>query len=358
MNQAQIDLIRDDCVEILTDAEQFFALRGETIYISGVSGFMGTWLLELIAYLNDAFGFGTRVIGVARNTARLEEKAPHLASRKDIVLEDKDVRNIFEIPSEVSWIIHTAATPDHRLHTSDPLSVITTIIDGTNRLLDAATRLPNLRKFLNISSGQIYGSQPLGMDRVPETYVSGPNCGSVRSVYSEAKRAAETLCQVYKSQFDVPVLSARPFAFIGPYQYLGRPWAINNFIHRALSGDALRIYGDENTVRSYMYPSDMVNWLFKMLIDGDPGTSFNLGSPYGYTLRHVAEHVASHFPQAPSVSVRANPLPHRELVRSKFVPDVDFAREALGLSLTVDFDTAIKRSVQWFQLGRAGSGKD
>ncbi len=66
----------------------------------------------------------------------------------------------------------------------------------------------------------------------------------------------------------LPVVTARPFAFIGPYQGLDKPWAVNNFLRDALLGVPIRILGDADTVRSYMYPSDMAFWLLAILAEG------------------------------------------------------------------------------------------
>ena len=73
-----------------------------------------------------------------------------------------------DILSEVNWIIHAAGTPDNRIHASEPLRTINTIINGTDTILSACTRLPNLQKFLNISSGLVYGMQPWEMNKISE----------------------------------------------------------------------------------------------------------------------------------------------------------------------------------------------
>lgn len=347
MNTRQIASIQQDCATVASDPNSLAAIRNECLFITGGTGFIGSWLVELVTHLNDAFDFGAQVIVMARDTDRMKSVSPHLTNRSDVQLVNGDVRSAFEIPSEVTWVIHAAATPDNRIHASNPLEVMNTIVDGTNQALFASSRLSGLRKFLNVGSGLIYGAQPLDLERIPESHIGGPNCATARTAYAESKRVAETFCHVYKGQFRIPVTAVRPFSFIGPYQQLDRPWAINNFIHRALHGGPLRITGDEETVRSYMYPSDMAYWLLRIMIDGKSGVTFNLGSPHGNTLRKVAETVASAFPKTPSISTVP---PHPNTMRSRFVPDVSRAREQLGLDLTVQFEEAITRTVHWFQL--------
>ena len=362
MISKQIEMIREDCARVLTDPTPLEALKNKSVFISGGTGFIGSWLTEFIAYLNDNFGFGSHVILMSWDAYRMEESAPHLACRSDVTLIDSDVRSDFQIPAQCSWIVHLAGTPDNRVHISNPLGVMDTIINGTRQVLHAASRLSNLKNFLNVSSSLVYGSQPWEMERLSEGYLGSVDCAAASYSYAEAKRVAETYCHVYRTQFRFPVVNVRPFAFVGPYQFafsgphhlMERPWAINNFIHRAFEGGPIRITCDEETVRSYMYPSDMAFWLLRILTAGRSGMTFNLGSPWGFTLRQVAETVASCFEDPPLIDA---PPPQRNLMRSKSVPDTSRAKEYLGLDLTVGLENAIKRTVEWIQCGNLAEKK-
>jgi dTDP-glucose 4,6-dehydratase len=261
-------------------------------------------------------------------------------------LVEKDVRGFFEIPSETQWVIHAAASSDSRVHYSDPLSVIDTIVHGTSHVLAESSRLNNLKGLLHLSSALVYGSQPLDLPTIDENQFGPLNCGTPRAAYPEAKRQSESLCHAYRSQYRIPVVTARPFAFIGPYQDLDQPYAINNFMSEGLRGEALRILGDENTVRSYLYPSDMAWWVLNMLVRGESGESFNLGSSDGRSIRQIAEEVAQYFnKKSPIVggnSAGGSP-------RTRWVPDLKKGSSQLGLKVTVGFEEAIQRTVQWFQ---------
>lgn len=346
MRQDLIDIIKDDCEQVTTGVSAALsALKGECILITGGTGFIGTWLTELVAFLNDTHNFNTKLILLSGRAYNFSAKAPHLAMRKDVVIIERDIRSLLDIPSDVNWIIHAAANPDNRLHASDPLKTMDVIVKGTESVLMAATRLPNLQKFLNISSGLVYGSQPLELETIPENFRGTLDFTSIGSAYGEAKRMGETLCAVYRNQHRLPIVNARPFAFIGPYQLLDRPWAINNFIRDSLLGGPIRILGDGETVRSYMYPSDMAFWLLSILVQGTVGLSYNVGSPYGVTLRQLAEKIADHFPLRPKIISRV--AEEGITNHSKFVPDITLAQKTLGLSVKVDIETAIKRTISW-----------
>lgn len=344
-----MNIIWEDYEQVMAEEISVLkALQGQSLLITGGTGFIGIWLTELLAFLNDRHHLDIRILLLSSQAHSFSATAPHLALRSDITLIERDVRRVMELPDEVGWIIHAAGTPDNRQHASDPLKVMQVITNGTASVLEAATRLPDLKKFLNISSGLVYSSQSLDVTGISEDSFNGLDCDSLSAAYPEAKRYAETMCSVYRNQHHLPVVNARPFAFIGPYQLLDRPWAVNNFIRDALQGGPIRIQGDGKTVRSYMYASDMARWLLRILTQGTVGLSYNVGSSNGVTLEHLAEMIASNFLKPPQVLLGVSS--EQQLRHSRFVPDVSLAKNALGLKETVNLETAIRRTILWHQM--------
>ncbi len=346
MNPTAISKIKNDVEEVLKDDNNLLSpLKGGKILITGGTGFVGSWLVETLAFLNDQYGYQIKMQLLARHASQFKAGAPHLAGRGDVFLIDKDVRNILEIDEDVTHVIHAAANPDNRLHSSDPLRVMDVVSKGTESVLAAASRISGLKKLLNISSGLVYGPQPLALEAMPESYSGGPDCSSIMSVYAEAKRFSETLCAAHRNQFKMPVVTARPFAFIGPYQLLDKPWAVNNFINDALRGGPINILGDEKTVRSYMYPSDLAFWLLRILAAGESGRIYNVGSPCGVTLKELADKIAANFTPQPEIVLASKD--HKQQHRSRFVPDVKASQSELGLKIKVGIDEAIKKTLLW-----------
>jgi len=341
--------LRSDCEAAATDVAQLGQLRGQHILVTGGTGFMGSWLAEMVSWLNDTHGFGIDLLLLSPSASTFAERAPNLATRSDVTLIEQDARDITELPEGVAYVIHAAGTPDNRVHVTDPLRTMSTIARGTSAVMHAAAASAGLRKVLNVSSGLVYGAQPLDMLRIPESHAGGPRPDSISSIYAEAKRYAEAEAAAWRSQSKVPVVTARPFAFIGPYQGLDKPWAVNNFLRDALLGVPIRILGDAETVRSYMYPSDMAFWLLAILAEGTPGTAYNVGSPDDITLGALAGRIAESFDKPPAVVRR----PLGELRTTRFVPDVTRAQSALGLRVTVGLDHAIQRTLEWHRVAGA-----
>lgn len=341
-------LVRDDCARVLHgQTKRLDGLQGCVLLITGGTGFMGTWLTEMVAYLNDCHQFGIRLRLLSDCAMLFHERAPHLAGRRDVELIERDILNLVELPEDVDWIIHAAGDPDNRNHAIDPLRTLRVIVHGTDALLQSAARLGKLQKILHVSSGLVYGAQPMDLPGIPEGFVGSLDCTVPGQVYAEGKRTAETICAAYRTQARLPIVTVRPFAFLGPYQLLDRPWAANSFIRDSLRGGPIRIQGDGESVRSYMYPADMAFWILNMLARATPGSVYNLGNPVGITLLDLARKITNGFPKPVQIVPRMMGLNAPRATR--LVPDVTFAQETLGLTIQTDIDLAIRLALQWYQ---------
>lgn len=346
MSRSRTDQLFEDCAAALpAPREHLAALKGTCLLVTGGTGFVGTWVAQAVAFLNEEFGFGIQAHLMATRPESLAQTAPHLATRSDLRLWAQDIRSVVEIPADVQFVIHAAGTPDNRFHASNPVRTVETFCMGTHALLSAAARIADLRNVLHVSSGMVYGSQAPDMPPLGERMFGALDPSMPSAVYAEAKRAGESLCAAFRTQFGVPLTIARPFTFLGPFQLLDRPWAVNNFIRDALRGGAIRVQGDGETKRSFMYGADMAHWLLRILVAGRPGTAYNVGSPQAVTLKELAWKVAGMVPGRPDVQFNA--LPQFRAPRTAWVPDVGLAQRELGLSLACDLDHALRRTIDW-----------
>jgi len=346
MNPSSSSLVREDCRQALDGRSDLLRpLQGSSILITGGTGFIGTWLAEMLACLNDDFGFKCRVTLAARGVDRFTSLRPHLSSRRDFRLVRVDVRYLSEVPQDTNWLVHAAATPDTRVHASRPIETMTTIVEGTANLIRALDPITDFRRFLYLSSGYVYGGQPWELQAIPESFEGSFSFGFSHNAYSEAKRCAETLCAAARSEKRLPVVMARPFAFLGPYQSLDTPWAANNFLLDALSGRPIRILGDGETVRSYMYASDLAYWLLRILTSNESVQSWNVGSPQPVTLRDLAALISRSV--NPGVEIHLHAAAHSNVPRTRFVPDTSLAKKQLGLDLRVSLEDAVKKTIAW-----------
>jgi len=340
-----VGLVRSDAEAVLASrTEALEPLRNSQLFISGGTGFLGAWLLELITVLNERHGFGLRVTIYSRKARAFATRYPHLSHASWARFADGDIRYLAELPRETQYIIHAAALTDRRLFASHPTAVAEINSLGTLRLLQAANLLEDVRKIAVLSSGLVYGSQPCDLPCVDEEFMGRLRCDDVNAVYAESKRFAEVLAHAALSQSKLPIVVLRPFAFVGPYQSLQLPWAVTDFLRDGLSGSPIRIMGTGDTVRSLMYASDYAYWTLAALARGVPRATYNVGSPHPIDLLSLARMVTQHFSLPPEVLTRVGQTGHET---TRLVPCVEKARRELGVEVTVGLAEAIQKTITW-----------
>ncbi len=336
---------RQDCLQVLNGREkELGALRNSELVVIGGTGFVGTWIAEMIGALNDEYHFGIKLSLMSRSTDQFSTRLPHLASRTDIQLIKSDVRQLGQFPMAADWVIHAAANPDVRTHATNPLDTASVIVDGTMSVVRTAERLGRLRKLLYLSSGLVSGAQPESSHGLPENAQGAP-APDASFMYPNAKRFAETICSAARAQSRIPVLVARPFSFIGPYQSLDTPWAQTTFLADALRGNSIRVLGDGQVIRSYLYGSDAAYWFLKIIVSGESGDVVNVGSPKGITLQDLAKTVAKNFETSPEILFNTSP---RSAGRAaQLLPDTTHAKNQYGLDVFTPLEDAIRLTAQW-----------
>lgn len=317
-------------------------LRGRNIFITGGTGFFGIWLLESFARANDVLALGSTAHVLTRNPEAFIRKCPHLGERSDIVLHRGEIRN-FESPAGTfPFMIHAAADTSARSSSDSALDAFHTLIDGTRRVLDFAATA-KVKKFLYVSSGAVYGTQPADLPNIPESHPGAPDPFLEASFYGEAKRASEWLCAAHARTHGYEMNSARCFAFVGPHLPLDGPYAVGNFIRDTLAGNAPRVTGGGNAQRSYLYAADLAGWLWRILFAGHGGRAYNVGSDQPLAIRDLAAMVAA----AGDIDM---PLPADSAApATRYVPDTTRARTELGLHAWTPLPEAIRKTIAWLR---------
>ncbi|MFC1957665.1 NAD-dependent epimerase/dehydratase family protein [Chloroflexota bacterium] len=318
-------------------------LRGQRIFITGGTGFLGCWVLESFAWANDRLGLGTTAVVLTRHPDAFLKKAPHLATHPAIQLYTGDVRSFEFPPGPFSHVMHLATDEGHRLTVKDPLLMLDTILHGAWHTLDF-TRYCGAKKFLCGSSGAVYGRQPPEMTHIPEDYLAATDIRDTAAVYVEGKRLAELLCLRYHEQYGIEGKVFRGFSFVGPYLPLDIHYAIGNFIGDALRGRPIQVKGDGTPYRSYLYAADAVIWLWTMLCRGESGRIYNMGSESALTIAEVAARVAEATEPPGVVRIAGHPTPGQPPER--YVPSTQRARTELGLQQYIDLPEAIRRTIR------------
>ena len=332
----------EDLTAILTATAPLWPeLAHQRLFLTGGTGFFGTWLTESFLHINDALQLNARITVLTRNPEAFRRKAPHLARDPALTLLQGDVRD-FPFPAEEhTHLIHAATEASASQLAQHPHQMLSTILAGTERTLTFAAHT-GTRKLLLTSSGAVYGTQTMPL--MPETHTGAPDPLLPGSVYGEGKRASELMCSLAASP-SLEIKIARCYAFLGPHLPLDTHFAAGNFLADALAGRPIAIASDGLAVRSYLYASDLTTWLWTMLFRAPSMRAFNVGSEDSITIRDLAQTTAVTVNPETTVTVAGTPDPTRQPHR--YVPSTQRAQAELNLRQTVTLEQALSKTAAW-----------
>jgi nucleoside-diphosphate-sugar epimerase len=340
----------DDLDAILQHTAPFWEeARGQRIFITGGTGFFGCWLVESFCHINQGLDLNASVVVLTRDPTAFAAKCPHLASNSFVTLYEGDVRTFTFPKGEFNYVVHAATETGAGTVAESPLNTFSTIVGGTERVLQFASAC-GARKLLLTSSGAVYGKQPPGITHVAENFIGSPNPLDPTDVYGEGKRAAELLCALYQARGCTECKVARCWAFCGPYLPLNQHFAIGNFIGDVLAGRPILIQSDGTPRRSYLYAADLAVWLWTILFRAPALVPFNVGSEHDVSMIELAQTVAAALSPHTEIRVARQGVPGTP--PGRYVPCVGRARELLGLRETIGLEECIRRTARWYE-GRA-----
>lgn len=316
-------------------------LRGASIFLTGGTGYYGTWLLKSLVRAEERFCLGVEVLLLSRDPERFLDRHAFLQDRPFLRFLRGDIRTFPFPEGQFTHVIHAATEASEKLNKENPLLMIDTIVEGTRRTLDFSVQA-GVKHFLHTSSGAVYGDLPANLGPVPEDYKGGPDISHPKWAYGEGKRLAELLCCIYGERHGISVKNARCFATIGPGLPLDTHFAIGNFIADAMAGREIVIKGDGTPIRSYIDVRDVANWLWNILIFGKAGHAYNVGSEEGHSVAEIAEIVRNTLRAGLGIKVLGQALPQQ--LASVYVPSTAKAREELGLTQSIELEESIRRT--------------
>jgi len=315
-------------------------LRGQSVFLTGGTGFVGTWLLESLLWATDKLNLRVTVVVLTRHPERFSERSPHLAGHPATRLLRGSMVG-FDAPAGAFPIIIHAATEHYFEPDAErPLAAFYADVEGTRAVLEFARR-HSVRRLLCTSSGAVYGRQPSEMTHISEEYAGAPSTIDTGSAYGQAKRVSEFMSVMYSRVYGFDAIIARLFAFVGPLLPLDANYAVGNFIRDVLRGGPVRIAGDGTPYRSYLYAADLAVWLWTILLRGEPARPYNVGSTEALTIAQLAQAVAGDR----AIEIARGPV--RGAPALRYVPSTKRAQVELGLQQWVPLSEGIERTMEW-----------
>lgn len=277
MNIYDNDIYKSDVFYATEYDLPWSALKDKSIMITGATGLVGSFLIDVLIDRNERFGLNASIIAVARDQRKFEDRFSNYKGYDKLRFFRHDVSEPFDenTISDVDYILHLASNTHPRLYSQDPIGTITTNVLGTKHLLDfAATH--NTKRFLLASSNEIYGENRGDVEFFDETYCGFIDCNTLRAGYPESKRCSEAMCQAYKRQKGIDVVIARLTRCYGATLLKSDSKALSQFIGKAIAGEDIVLKSSGNQFFSYIHVVDAVTGILSILLKGESGEAYNI----------------------------------------------------------------------------------
>jgi dTDP-glucose 4,6-dehydratase len=329
----------------------------KTLLVTGGAGFIGSAVIRHLIADTDHQVINVDCLTYAGN---LESLAAAAASPR-YRFEKVDIRNAAEVGRlfaqyQPDGLMHLAAESHVDRSIDGPAEFIQTNIVGTYTLLEAARHywngLDGERKagfrFHHISTDEVYGS--LGDTGL----FTESTCYEPNSPYSASKAASDHLVRAWHHTYKLPVVTTNCSNNYGPYHFPEK--LIPLMILNALDGKPLPVYGDGRQIRDWLYVEDHARALVRVLLEGRPGETYNIGGHNEQTnidvVLRLCELLEEMRPEKP-----AGVMNYRDLITYvadrpghdiRYAIDAGKIQHELGWVPAETFETGLRKTVRWY----------
>jgi nucleoside-diphosphate-sugar epimerase len=325
-------------------------LFGKTVLITGANGFVPKYMLETLLYLNETANAGIHVIALVRNHEKAMRRLGHLACRSDLTTVVQDVREPYRGPEKVDLLVHAASQASPKYFATDPVGTFEANVIGTRNMLEVA-RNAKSAGFLFFSSGEVYGERANLSVPATESSYGYLDPINLRSCYAEGKRAGETLCACWHDQFGIPAKIVRVSHTYGPGMDLNDGRVFADFVADIVGGRNIVMKSDGSTRRSFCYLADATVAYFTVLLRGNSGEAYNVGSDSECSILDLAEMLCGIFPERNLKVIRQERNQDDTYVASAIAGGhFDLSKiRSLGWEPTTSIEEGFKRTVRSYE---------
>ena len=310
--------------------------------VTGGAGFIGS---NFIRFLFTKYGDDVRVVnldkltyaGIRENLAEFEGKPNYRFLQGDIAKPD-DVAEAYKgvDGTGVDVVVNFAAETHVDRSLMEAGTFIETDVHGVLVLLEEARKhAPNLRRFVQISTDEVYGSIDSGSFRESDPL-------SPRNPYSASKAGGDRMAYAYGQTYKLPVIVTRASNNFGPFQYPEK--LIPLFVTNAIDNIPVPLYGDGKNVRDWLFVEDHCAAVDFLIEHGQNGETYNIGGGNECENREITFKILELLGKPDTLIKR---VADRQGHDRRYSIDMSKV-ESVGFRCATDFDDALRRTVQWY----------
>jgi len=310
--------------------------------VTGGAGFIGS---NFIRYIFTKYGDDAQVVnldkltyaGIRENLAEYEGRRNYRFLQGDIA-KPADVAEAYKgvDGSGIDVVVNFAAETHVDRSLMEAGTFIETDVHGVLVLLEEARKhAPKLRRFIQISTDEVYGSIEKGSFRESDPL-------NPRNPYSASKAGGDRMAYAYAQTYGLPVIVTRASNNFGPWQYPEK--LIPLFVTNAIDNLPLPLYGDGKNVRDWLFVDDHCAAIDFLIEHGDNSETYNIGGGNERENREITQKILQILRKPQSL---IKPVADRQGHDRRYSLDTT-KLEKVGFCCDTDFDEALERTVRWY----------
>ena len=310
--------------------------------VTGGAGFIGS---NFIRFLFKKYGSDAQVLnldkltyaGIRENLAEFEGEPNYKFLQGDIA-KPEDVAEAYRgvDGSGVDVVVNFAAETHVDRSLMEAGTFIETDVHGVLVLLEEARKhAPNLKRFVQISTDEVYGSIESGSFRENDPL-------KPRNPYSASKAGGDRMAYAYAETYGMPVVITRASNNFGPYQYPEK--LIPLFVTNAIDDKPLPLYGDGKNVRDWLWVEDHCAAVDFLIERGERGEVYNIGGGNERENRDITRQILEILGKPESL---IKPVADRQGHDRRYSLDAS-KLEKLGFAPKMNFEEGLRATVRWY----------
>jgi len=312
----------------------------KNILITGGGGFIGSNFIKYIHEKNpEYFIVNYDKIDYCSNPEYIDFNDNYILVRSD--LNNTQILMTTLKSYNIDTVIHFAAQSHVDNSFGNSIQFTIDNILGTHNLLECCRNYGNIKKFIHISTDEVYGEIDIEQEGCTEKSLLNPT-----NPYAATKAAAEFLVRSYYYSYKLPIIITRSNNVIGPNQYKEK--LIPCFITKLLKEEKCPIQGTGHTRRNFIYVDDVSRAIKIILEKGIINETYNIGSEYEYSVLDILEYIHK------ILKIKIPVDNFKEFVTDRLFNDfrykVDYSKlKSLGWNIETSFEESMIKTIEWFK---------
>jgi dTDP-glucose 4,6-dehydratase len=311
------------------------------LLITGGAGFIGSRFAELLLQQEIPNNYSTITVVDKLTYSGNLSNLDSVISHPQFYFHLADICNLSEMEAvirdrKIDFVVNFAAESHVDRSIESSYEFLNTNVMGTQNLLDLARKY-KLKRFLQISTDEVYGSIPAGSWEEDEPLK--PN-----SPYSASKAGGDLLVLAYGRTHGMNIGITRCCNNYGPRQYPEK--IIPLFISNLIAGKKVPIYGDGNQVREWIHVDDHCRGIAAVLESGQPGEIYNLAGTDEIKNIDLARQIVAYFGKTEDETFTF--VEDRKGHDFRYSLSGDKARNKLEFKPVIPFDSGLKQTIDWY----------